>query len=222
MTLKQKILQESVRKGASETNMVRGRNETTFQRVHHFHDVMGLPVAQWPVTPTVSERILRGKLMLEEVMEFIYGGLGLTLVFEAGGSEWFLDQDSLVVTHEEGHKYDPVETLDGISDIKVIADGTGVAFGLPVDAADWEIYASNMSKLDESGKPVVNDCIKECVNKGQMTCENPLHYNDPSKPQGKLLKGEHYTPANMVRVIVESQPDEQKERTYEWLLNTGS
>lgn len=174
---------------------------TTFQRVEVFHRNMKLPQNEFPVTPSISDRLLRGKLMLEEFMEFIEKGLGLRLCHKAGGR---LDSDELGVIHVEGDRYCPVETLDGICDMKVIADGTGVAFGLPVDQGDWEVFCSNMSKLDDNGDPIINDGILR-----------------PDLPVGKLLKSDNYIPANLTRVIIEAQPDELMDSTRDWLLAHG-
>lgn len=174
---------------------------STFQRVEVFHWNMKLPLNFDPVTPTIEQRLLRGRLMLEEFMEFLEEGLGLRLCHKAGGR---LDSEELDVIHCEGDRYDPVMTLDGICDMKVIADGTGVAFGLPVDQADWEVFCSNMSKLDENGNPIINDGVLR-----------------PDLPVGKLLKSDNYTPANLVRVIVEAQPADKEPATLNWLLNHG-
>jgi predicted HAD superfamily Cof-like phosphohydrolase len=177
---------------------------TTFQRVEVFHRNMNLPYAFAPVTPTVSDRLLRGKLMLEEFVEFIEKGLGLTLEAEFNGTKLVVSGSQLSVTHMEGDKYCPVETLDGICDMKVIADGTGVAFGLPVDQGDWEVFCSNMSKLDDDGNPIINDGVLR-----------------PDLPVGKLLKSDNYIPANLVRVIIEAQPDDKEPATLAWLLEHG-
>lgn len=201
---------------------------STFQRVEVFHRNMNLPYEHSPVSPSVSDRLLRGKLMLEEFMEFLQDGLGLTLEAEFNGSKFIVDGSQLSVTHIESHRYDPVATLDGICDMKVIADGTGVAFGLPVDQGDWEVFCSNMSKLDEDGNPVVNRCQYEnedhnpdpCVI-ADGKCIRESHMLDPTKPVGKLLKSDNYVPANLVRVIVEAQPDEQESATLSWLQNLG-
>ena len=41
---------------------------------------------------------------------------------------------------------DPVMTCDGIADLAYVTAGTGVTFGLPVDAAIEEVHRSNMTK----------------------------------------------------------------------------
>lgn len=181
---------------------------STFQRVEVFHRNMKLPLNFDPVTPSVSDRMLRGQLMLEEFVEFLEQGLGLKLeipvLVDGEVKRVGIDGTELKVYHREGDRYDPVMTLDGICDMKVIADGTGVAFGLPVDQGDWEVFCSNMSKLDENGDPIINDGILR-----------------PDLPVGKLLKSDNYTPANLVRVIVEAQPADKESATLNWLLNQG-
>ena len=48
-------------------------------RALHFHEVMGLPVSTTiNLSPTVTERVLRCQLMLEEVLEF-FDGMGVKL-----------------------------------------------------------------------------------------------------------------------------------------------
>lgn len=195
---------------------------STFQRVEVFHRNMKLPLNFDPVTPSVSDRLLRGRLMLEEFMEFLEQGLGLRLCHKAGGR---LDSDELDVIHVEGDRYDPVMTLDGICDMKVIADGTGVAFGLPVDQADWEVFCSNMSKLDENGDPIINGVTPgyrgpEITEGGHHTRLMESGFR-ADLPVGKLLKSDNYTPANLVRVIVEAQPADKEPATLNWLLNQG-
>ena len=181
---------------------------TTFQRVEQFHVNMQLPYHYEPVTPTIEQRLLRGRLMLEEFIEFLEDGLGLKLeipvLVDGEVKRIGIDGTELKVYHREGDRYDPVATLDGICDMKVIADGTGVAFGLPVDQGDWEVFCSNMSKLDSEGNPIINDGVLR-----------------PDLPVGKLLKSDNYVPANLVRVIVEAQPDDKQTATLNWLLAYG-
>jgi len=177
------------------------------ERAYKFHEAFDMQRNDVPITPTVGERILRAKLLLEETLETITKGLGLCLyipdmiVADSSGSR-------LMVIHREGDLYDPVETLDGLADVKVIANGTAVAFGLPMDEADHEVFASNMTKLDTDGKPIVNRCgycDPVYTSAANVTyCEDPTHkefWRDASKPIGKVLKSDNYVPANIKGVI---------------------
>lgn len=178
-----------------------------FERAAAFHSSFDMQRNDSPILPTVEERLLRGKLLLEETIETIEKGLGLTLVMRAydpgasdGDTLFDCNTDRIVLVHREGQLYDPVETLDGLADVKVIANGTAVAFGLPMDEADYEVFCSNMSKLDESGKPIVNrpDPAK-CTDPD--SCVEASHLIDPTQPIGKVLKPANYTPANIAGVI---------------------
>lgn len=53
---------------------------------------------------------------------------------------------------------------------------------LPLDEAIQRVHASNMSKLGDDGKPVING----------VNC--PL---DPNRPEGKILKGPNYEKPNL-------------------------
>lgn len=182
-----------------------------FDRAGYFHSSFGMQRSDSVIMPTVSERLLRGKLLLEETIETLVKGLGLRLQVNVGNIEESLGHTSeagnfidvsriLELRHIEGDLYDPVETLDGLADVKAIANGTAVAFGLPMDEADYEVFCSNMTKLDESGKPIVNrpDPAK-CIDPD--SCVEASHLLDPSQPVGKVLKSAQYTPANIAGVI---------------------
>lgn len=79
---------------------------------------------------------------------------------------------------------DLVEALDGLGDLQYVVDGSWLALGagrlkLPVFR---EIHRSNMTKLGHDGEPVVNEA-------------------------GRVVKGPHYEPPNLRRII-----DEEKDR----------
>lgn len=161
-----------------------------FERVLVFHKAFGLPVNELGYVPTVDERLLRGKLLLEEVVEHLCAGLGLTIIDDSGALAG-PDQEGgiynmLKLEHIDGDEYDPVQTLDGLVDIKVIANGTGVAFGLPVEKADRMVFESNMSKLDEDGKPIINGVTPGYTENGQDGLHEPGYR--PDLPVGKVLK----------------------------------
>lgn len=67
---------------------------------------------------------------------------------------------------------DKVKLTKELCDLLYVVYGTGVTFGLPLDVAFREVHRSNMSKLGPDGKPIYRD-------------------------DGKVLKGPHYTPADI-------------------------
>ena len=52
---------------------------------------------------------------------------------------------------------DLLEVADALTDILYVTYGAGHAFGINLDNCFEEVQNSNMSKLDESGKPIYNE-----------------------------------------------------------------
>ena len=52
---------------------------------------------------------------------------------------------------------DLLEVADALTDILYVTYGAGHAFGINLDKCFEEVQNSNMSKLDENGKPIYND-----------------------------------------------------------------
>ena len=55
---------------------------------------------------------------------------------------------------------DLLEVADALTDILYVTYGAGHAFGINLDKCFDEVQNSNMSKLDENGKPIYNDSGK--------------------------------------------------------------
>ncbi len=68
------------------------------------------------------------------------------------------------------------EIAKELCDLLYVTYGTGISFGIDLDEAFKEVHRSNMSKLDKDG--------------------NVLRRED-----GKVLKSDQYTPANMKAVL---------------------
>ena len=69
-----------------------------------------------------------------------------------------------------------VEVADALTDILYVTYGAGHSFGIDLDACFDEVQSSNMSKLDENGKPIYNE-------------------------NGKVLKGPKYFAPNLKKYI---------------------
>ena len=52
------------------------------------------------------------------------------------------------------------ETVDALTDILYVTYGAGHAFGVNLDECFDEVQRSNMSKLNNNGKPIYNDAGK--------------------------------------------------------------
>ncbi|MAV06055.1 MAG: phosphoribosyl-ATP diphosphatase [Candidatus Pelagibacter sp.] len=68
------------------------------------------------------------------------------------------------------------EVADALTDILYVTYGAGHAFGINLDKCFEEVQSSNMSKLDNNGKPIYND-------------------------QGKVMKGPNYFKPNLNKFI---------------------
>ena len=73
-------------------------------------------------------------------------------------------------------KNDLKETIDALTDILYVTYGAGHAFGIDLDKCFEEVQNSNMSKLDENGKPIYNEL-------------------------GKVMKGPNFFKPNLVKFI---------------------
>ena len=71
-----------------------------------------------------------------------------------------LIQEELDELKEAIENKDLVEVADALTDILYVTYGAGHAFGINLDKCFDEVQKSNMSKLDENGKPIYNDAGK--------------------------------------------------------------
>jgi predicted HAD superfamily Cof-like phosphohydrolase len=104
----------------------------TIQYVEEFHDAFGLPVRNEPTADLPEKEILlRFNLMKEENEEYL----------------------------EAAQRGDVVEIADALGDMLYILCGTINAHGMQHKIAEVfeEIQRSNMSKLDENGKPIYRE-----------------------------------------------------------------
>jgi len=71
-----------------------------------------------------------------------------------------LIQEELEEFREAIKKKDIKEVADALTDILYVTYGAGHAFGIDLDRCFEEVQNSNMSKLDENGKPIYNESGK--------------------------------------------------------------
>lgn len=166
-------------------------------------------------SPSVSDRLLLGSILLEEVIETITLGLGLTInsgngiAADKGGS-------LLSVGHREGDFYDPIETADGLGDINVVIHFNAHWLGMNLDRITQEINDSNMSKLAEDGTPIINGVTPGyrggidwkatlAAQSGKQSSHDPDFENEEGfradLPIGKILKGPNFRQPDIAAVI---------------------
>ena len=71
---------------------------------------------------------------------------------------------------------DLLEVADALTDILYVTYGAGHAFGINLDKCFEEVQNSNMSKLDQNGKPIYNE-------------------------HGKVMKGPNYFKPNLSKFV---------------------
>ena len=87
-----------------------------------------------------------------------------------------LIKEELEELKEAMNNNDLLEVADALTDILYVTYGTGHAFGIDLDKCFDEVQNSNMSKLDENGKPIYNDA-------------------------GKVMKGPNYFKPNLSKFV---------------------
>ena len=68
-----------------------------------------------------------------------------------------LIEEEIEELKEAMNNKDLLEVADALTDILYVTYGAGHAFGIDLDKCFDEVQNSNMSKLDENGKPIYNE-----------------------------------------------------------------
>ena len=105
---------------------------SNFNKVKTFMEIFGQEVKNKPSFSSEKINDLRYELIREELEEF---------------KEALKNKDIL-------------EVADALTDILYVTYGAGHAFGIDLDKCFEEVQQSNMSKLDEKGKPIYNESGK--------------------------------------------------------------
>ena len=105
---------------------------SNFNKVKIFMETFGQEVKNKPSFSSKKINDLRYELIREELEEF---------------------KDAL-------KNKDILEVADALTDILYVTYGAGHAFGIDLDKCFEEVQQSNMSKLDEKGKPIYNESGK--------------------------------------------------------------
>ena len=71
-----------------------------------------------------------------------------------------LIKEELLELEEALNEKNIEETADALTDILYVTYGAGHAFGIDLDKCFDEVQKSNMSKLDNDGKPIYNESGK--------------------------------------------------------------
>lgn len=122
--------------------------------ITEFRQAFGLPIHEKPTLLSPEDAGLHLELINEEFTE-------------------------LVEAYDEA---DIVEVFDGIVDMMYVLGGLAVHMGLPLEEGWREVHASNMSKLDENGEPIISD-------------------GTDGFPKGKVLKSDTHFQPNLETIV---------------------
>jgi len=124
---------------------------SNFNKVKKFMETFGQEVKEQADFPNQKIQDLRYDLIKEELEEL------------------------KVALEEKNFK----EVADALTDILYVTYGAGHAFGIDLDKCFEEVQSSNMSKLDDNGKPIYDR-------------------------NGKVMKGPNYFKPNLEKILVYS------------------
>ena len=126
---------------------------TNFEKVKTFMESFGQEVKDKPTVQPEDIIQLRLNLINEEFIELV----NATQESTTGDCEL-------------------IDVADALADLLYVVYGAGHAFGIDLDKCFQEVHESNMSKLDNNGKPIY-------------------------RLDGKVLKSDTYRPPNLKKIL---------------------
>jgi predicted HAD superfamily Cof-like phosphohydrolase len=120
--------------------------------VKDFHKAFGAPVIDKPTIAPIARRILRVKLILEELLELAEAS---AVDIDTPGSFSLGMKD--IEFNDNGHMPDLIKIADAITDLLVVVCGAAIEYGIPLKQCFAEVHESNMSKLGKDGKPIYRE-----------------------------------------------------------------
>lgn len=155
--------------------------------VREFYEVFGEPIPEdgpASLDPSVipDDRVhLKMKLIAEEffeLVEAVYGNASAQVLIDAWKEAEQLDDGTR----------DVVGAADALGDLQVVENGFSIEARIPVDAVLAEVHLSNLSKLDENGKPLRSD-------------------GTDGKPKNKIIKGVNFFEPDLEAIMAGKTPD---------------
>lgn len=160
--------------------------------VKTFMQTFGQETPEKPTTSSYDTRLLRVKLLLEEVLE-LAAASGVKVISEHGE---LIDGCSDLLFAEQGD-VSLVDIADALADIDYVNQGAAVAFGLDLEQFSDEVHSSNMTKLWKEEE--IGEAKKSGYNISPVGDKYLVKRSD-----GKVIKSPSYQPANL-SVILKAQ-----------------
>lgn len=164
-----------------------------------FHQLFDAPIHVGGVTKHFlhmdDQRVaFRAAFILSEAMELLEKGLGLEVSLLVNAADGVVAQYQadgsgnadltacILAAMRDGGKRDVVEVVDALGDLNVVVNGFALELGANMALVDQEILASNFTKLDDAGAPIVSD-------------------GTDGHPKGKIIKGPNFMEPNIAEVL---------------------
>ncbi len=149
----------------------------TIKLVKEFHQKFGHPVASELTVQSDKIRLLRFRLIMEELLEF-GRAIGIDGLHQLNDEEFEAKVKRTLAGYAiaQGAPVNLVEAADALGDIDYVTQGANLVFGFPAEAVVAEIHRANMSKLGADGQPVYDE-------------------------HGKIQKGPNYAAPDVARVL---------------------
>ncbi len=167
----------------------------------------GQPTPAKPIQLDEATAKLRARLILEEALETIVKGLGLSVEFLGATTKEsvFINASNLAdiisakgIDFTKEKEVDLVELADGLADLAYVGEfGTAVAAGIDLEPIQQEVHASNMTKAwteaDIAKAPeLYPDAKLENYGGGLYRLV---------RPDGKVIKSPSYRQAEIAPII---------------------
>lgn len=186
-------------------NSISDRDEVS--KVLAFHFLYDVPMKGFGNTDRQfshmdNERVaLRLSLHIEEFKELLKKGFGIDVAMQFQVQHPSIDarvetrdiKNALDAATDAGIPRDGKEVMDALGDLRYVDVGMAIEMGYDPRPVVEEIHASNMTKLGDDGKPIING-----VSLGYREGEQKF---DSTARVGKVLKGPHYVEPNIAAAL---------------------
>lgn len=160
------------------------------QNIKNFMQAFQQECPETPTIPNEKVRVLRVKLILEELLELA----------EASGVSILVDGNKVkeenILVESNGELPNLLEIMDAIGDIDVVNTGAATAYGVDLEPIHLNIQESNMSKIwDNKDLDTLSDKSSYIIHDlGDGT-------SVVKRADGKVVKSPSYKAANMEAVL---------------------
>jgi len=158
--------------------------------VKQFMQTFGQATPDKPTIPDEKTRVLRVKLLLEEVLELAEAS-GVKITSEIPKGEQVTGGNLYFSTNDD--EVNLVGVADALADIDYVNQGAAVAYGLDLEPFCEEVHSSNMTKLWSLADLNLMPPDHTSVAKGDKYLVR--------RPDGKVVKAPSYRPADLASVL---------------------